>query len=49
MYKVNDKLIYKKEVCIVEEVKEKYIRNVDYYVLKPTIDNSLKIQVPTNK
>jgi len=48
MYKVNDKLIYKKDVCVVEEIKEKYMRDTDYYVLSPITDSSLKIQIPTN-
>lgn len=48
MYKKEDKLIYKKEVCRVLEVKKNYIKNIDYYTLTPIYDNSLKIQIPTN-
>ena len=48
MYKVNDLLVYKKDVCLVEEIKPKYLRDTDYYVLSPIIDKSLKIQIPTN-
>lgn len=48
MYKIDDLLIYKKDVCKVEEIKEKYLRDTDYYVLSPLTDPSLKIQVPTN-
>ena len=47
MFKKGDLLVYKKDVCIVEEVKDKYINNLDYYILSPTTDKSLKIQVPT--
>ena len=47
MYKVNDLLVYKKDVCIVEEIKTKYIKDTDYYVLSPITDKSLKIQIPT--
>ena len=37
-----------KDVCEVEEVKTKYIKDIDYYVLSPIVDKSLKIQIPTN-
>ena len=46
MYKVNDLLVYKKDVCLVEEIKYKYLRDTDYYILSPINDKSLKIQVP---
>ena len=46
MYKTNDLLIYKKDVCKVKEIKEKYLRDTDYYVLSPITDESLTIQVP---
>jgi len=48
MYKINDLLIYKKDVCKVKEIKEKYLRDTDYYVLVPLKDESLTIQVPVN-
>lgn len=48
MYKLGDLLVYKKDVCIVAEIKEKYIKDIDYYVLNPITDKSLKIQIPTN-
>lgn len=47
MFKKGDLLVYKKNVCVVEEVKIKYLRDTDYYVLNPITDKSLKIQVPT--
>ena len=47
MYKVKDLLVYKKDVCVVEEIKPKYLRDTDYYVLSPLTDKSLKLQVPT--
>jgi len=47
MFKKGDLLVYKKDVCVVEEVKIKYLRDTDYYVLNPITDKSLKIQVPT--
>lgn len=48
MFKNGDLLIYKKVVCVVEEVKFKYINDIDYYILTPITDKSLKIQIPTN-
>ena len=48
MYKIGDLLVYKKDVCVVEEIKQKYIKDLDYYILTPLIDKSLKIQIPTN-
>lgn len=48
MYSVGDLLVYKKDVCKVIEIKNRYIRGVDYYVLVPVFDKSLKIQIPVN-
>lgn len=48
MYKVGDLLVYKKDVCEVKELKEKYLRELDYYILTPITDKSLNIQIPTN-
>ena len=48
MYKVDDLLVYKKDLCRVKEIKYKYLRNTDYYVLSPITDDSLKIQVPVD-
>ena len=48
MFKVNDLLVYKKDVCIVEAVKPKYLKDADYYVLRLLSDESLKIQIPIN-
>lgn len=48
MYKVGDYVIYKRDVCIVKEIKEKYYNDIDYYVLNPISDLSLKINVPIN-
>ena len=48
MYEVGDFLVYKKDVCDVSEIKIKYLRDMDYYILTPIIDKSLKIQIPTN-
>ena len=48
MYNKGDLLVYKKEVCEVDEVKTKYHKDMDYYILAPITDKSLKIQIPTN-
>jgi len=45
MYKLGDLIIYKKDVCEVSEIKEKYLHDIDYYVLTPIADKSLKIQI----
>lgn len=46
MYKINDYIIYKREVCKVINVLPKYYKNQDYYLLSPLSDNSLTIKVP---
>lgn len=46
MYKVNDYLVYKKDVCKVREIKKNKINGIDYYILVPIDDESLIIDVP---
>ena len=46
MFKVNDYLVYGKDVCLVKEIK--IIKEMDYYSLVPINDTSLKITVPVN-
>lgn len=46
MYKINDYIIYKREVCKVINVLPKYFKNQDYYLLSPLSDSSLTIKVP---
>lgn len=46
MFKVNDLVIYKREVCKIKQIKEKYYRGLDYFELIPVGDQSLKIDVP---
>lgn len=48
MYKVGDYVVYKREVCEVISIKEKEFMDMDYYVLVPISDNTLKIDVPVN-
>ncbi len=46
MFQVGDYLVYKRDVCIVDEIKENYMNGLDYFVLIPERDSSLKIQIP---
>ncbi len=46
MYKVGDYLVYKKDVCIVKEIRKNHLNNNDYYILNPIDDDSLIIDVP---
>ena len=46
MYKINDYLVYGKDVCKVYEINEKRFNNTDYYLLRPIKDSSLKIEAP---
>ena len=48
MYSINDYLIYQRKVCIVKEILNNYINDIDYYLLKPIDDTSLTIKIPVN-
>ena len=48
MYKANDYLIYKKNVCKVKEVRKNKMNGKDYYILVPINDGSLIIQAPAD-
>ncbi len=48
MYKKNDYVVYKKDVCLVREIKNNKINGKDYYILIPIDDPSLIIDVPTD-
>lgn len=48
MYKVGDFVVYKRDVCKVLEIKKAYFKDLDYFILLPLNDKTLKIQVPTN-
>lgn len=48
MYKENDYLVYKKDVCKVREIKKNKMNGKDYYILVPINDESLIIDVPTD-
>ena len=46
MYNIGDYIIYSKDVCKILDIKENYINNMDYYILSPIDDNSLKLSIP---
>ena len=46
MYKIGDYVINKKDVYKIIDIKEKYMKDVDYYVLESVADSSLKVKVP---
>lgn len=46
MFKVGEIVVYKKEVCKIKEIKEKYMQGRDYYIMHPIEDPSLVINVP---
>ena len=48
MFKINEYVLYKRDVCKVIDIKENYYKNNDYYELMPVNDESLKIVVPMN-
>lgn len=39
-------IIYERDVCIIEKVRKKYIKGIDYFILRPLNDKTLKISVP---
>lgn len=46
MFQIGDYIVYKRDVYKVKEIKKKYINDMDYYILIPRLDNSLKIEIP---
>lgn len=46
MFKVNEYVVYKRDVCKI--IDKKVYNDKEYYVLRPIDDDSLKIQVPTS-
>ncbi len=43
MFKIGQYLVYKKDVCILKDIKEK--EGITYYQLIPTNDETLKIEI----
>jgi len=48
MYKVNDYLMYGKDVCQVKGIELKKYNDKDYYLLIPVNDDTLKLEVPVD-
>ena len=48
MFKIGEYVIYKRDLCKIKEIKEKYFNGVDYYVLESNNDSSLTISVPAD-
>ena len=48
MYKVNDYVVYKKDVCQIREIKNNKLNGNNYYILIPIDDESLIIDVPVD-
>lgn len=46
MYKVGDKIVYKRNVCEIVDIKLNKFNNKECYYLEPVDDKSLKITVP---
>ena len=46
MFKENDYVVYKNDVCRIKKIKKKQYQGNDCYVLEPIDDDSLTIDVP---
>lgn len=46
MYKVNDYLLYKHDICKVREIRRNHLNGNDYYILVPLSDETLVMSVP---
>lgn len=46
MYKINDYIVYRHDVCKIKKIKK--IKDKDYYVINPIDDNSLIINTPVD-
>ena len=49
MYKLEDYVVYRKDICQIENIKEHYFNDEYYYILKSVTDPSLKINIPVSK
>lgn len=47
MFQKNDYVVYKKNVCIIKDIKHNTINGKESYLLVPIDDSSLKIEIPT--
>lgn len=48
MFKENDYIMYKKDVCKVKDIMKNSADSCDYYILVPIDDESLTIKVPVD-
>ena len=48
MYEIGEYVVYKRDLCKVKKILEKYHQNTDYYVLESCSDSSLTISIPSN-
>ena len=48
MHKVDDYVMYKKDVCKIREIRKNKINGNDYYILVPVDDESLVIETPVD-
>lgn len=46
MFKIDDYVVYKKDVCIIKQIKKNHLNGLDYYILAPIEDTSLTIEIP---
>lgn len=46
MYKKGDYVVYRRDVCIIKDIKESKLKNTTYYVVNPIDDSSLIIDIP---
>lgn len=46
MYKKGDYVVYRRDVCIIRDIKESKLKNTTYYVMNPIDDSSLIIDIP---
>lgn len=46
MFKIEDKVVYKRNVCVIKDIKLNKFTNKECYILIPIDDDSLKITVP---
>lgn len=48
MFRIEDYVMYKRDVCKVVDIQKQFRNDLDYYVLISVKDPSLKIEIPTN-
>lgn len=48
MFKKGSYVVYRKEVCVISDIINKYYNDEDYYILTPISDETLTIKVPVS-